>query len=35
MFWDAKEVVNVNNTGPLMDPCGTPTVKGKGSDKVF
>ena len=25
---------NVNNTGPKMDPCGTPTVRGRGLDKV-
>ena len=28
-------IYNVNNTGPLMDPCGTPTVRDKGSDTVF
>ena len=26
---------NINNTGPMMDPRGTPTVRGKGSDTVF
>ena len=31
LFWDLK----VNNTGPKMDPCGTPTARDKGLDKVF
>ena len=26
---------NVNNTGPMMDPCGTPTVTSNGADTVF
>ena len=25
---------NVNRTGPRMDPCGTPTVRGSGRDKL-